>query len=294
MARPGVRERDAWVFILPFFLIFSLFTLWPLLLNAWLAFHDYFIHSGNTAWNGFANFVYLAEDDIYFYPAIKNTLILLLVVPLIQGGALMLALLASHPAMGVFRVIFYLPVIIAVSLAGVVWQQVLKADGLLNGLIAFIFQVPIFNLPDWLNEPRFALLAVMLFFFWKHIGYYMVLYLAGLQALPHAQLEAAKIDGANRWQCLWHITLPALQPVILLSTLLSTIAALKTLQEVLVMTGGQSDTQTVQMYVYDAAFYGHSFGVAAAAALILTLICLALAYLQWRLFGEKGLIRRGG
>lgn len=165
MARPGVRERDAWVFILPFLLIFSLFTLWPLLLNAWLAFHDYFIHSGNTVWNGFANFVYLAEDDIYFYPAIKNTLILLLVVPLIQAGALMLALLASHPAMGVFRVIFYLPVIIAVSLAGVVWQQVLKADGLLNGLIAFVFQVPIFNLPDWLNEPRFALFAVMLFFF---------------------------------------------------------------------------------------------------------------------------------
>jgi putative chitobiose transport system permease protein len=294
MAMPGLRERDAWLFVLPFLLVFAVFTLWPLLLNVWLAFHDYFILSGNMAWNGFANFVYLAEDELYFYPAVNNTLIFLLVVPPLQIAALLLAILASGPNMGVFRVIFYIPVIIAVSLAGVVWQQVLKADGLLNGLLALLSGLAIEKMPDWLNEPRYALFAVMLFFCWKHLGYYMVLYLAGLQQQPQAQLEAAKMDGANRWQILIYITLPALQPIILLSTLLSTISALKTLQEVVVMTGGQSDSTTLQLYIYGAALYGQSFGVAAAAALILMSLCLGLAYLQWQVFGEKGLMRRGG
>ncbi|WP_432721344.1 sugar ABC transporter permease [Jeongeupia wiesaeckerbachi] len=295
MAMPGVHPRTAYLFIAPFFAVFAVFTLWPMLFNLWLAFRDYFPQTGNSMWNGFAHFVELADSESFGH-TLKNSLLFLLLVPLLQAGAFGLALLVHTrlPGIGFFRALYYLPVVIAVSIAAVVWQQVLRFDGLFNWLLESVRLIDFGTQPDWLGNPQLALYAVMAFSFWKNVGYYMVLYLAGLQTVPRAPLEAAQIDGADAWQRLRHVVLPAMQPVILLCTLLSTIQALKTFQEVIVLTGGQADTQTALVFVYGAAFFGHNFGLAAAAGLIVTLACLALAALQLRYFGEHGLLRRGG
>lgn len=296
MARPGVSERTAWLFMAPFLLLFAVFTLWPILFNGWLAFHDYFLLSGNTAWNGFANFVFLAEDKQYFHPALLHSLIFLLVVPLLQLVAFGLALLVRprRPGTGFFRALFYSPVILSVAIAAVVWQQLLQPDGLVNWLIASVTGLARHHPPDWLNDADYALAATMLFFCWKYAGYYMVLYLAGLQSVPRSLLEAAMLDGAGAWARLRHVTLPAMQPVILLSTLLSTIAALKAFQEIIVLTGGDAGTSTLLVYAYFVGFYGQNFGVAGAVALLLTLFCLLLAWLQMHWLGEHGVLRHGG
>ncbi|WP_245579306.1 carbohydrate ABC transporter permease [Chitinilyticum aquatile] len=279
----------------PFLLFFAVFTVWPLLFNGWLAFHDFHLRTGNTLWNGFANFVALAEDDSTFHPAVKNSALFLLTVPVIQICALALALLLNpdKPLLGTFRVLFYTPVVIAISIGALVWRQILMPDGMLTWIGATLLGVDMQQMPDWLNDQRTALWSVMAFFCWKHIGYYMVLYLAGLQAVPKTLLEAATLDGANYGMRLRHVVFPAIQPVILLSTLLCTISALRAFQEILVMTGGDADTQTVPLYVFGAAIFGLNFGVAAAAALLLTLVCLGLAWLQWKWLGEDGLLRRG-
>ncbi|MBE9608565.1 carbohydrate ABC transporter permease [Chitinilyticum piscinae] len=296
MARPGVHASTAWLFMLPFLLLFALFTLWPLLFNGWLAFHDYFIASGATAWNGLANFVFLAEDEQYFHPALLHTLVFLLVVPVLQLVALGMALLlrVNRPGIGMFRALFYSPVILSVTIGAVVWQQLLQPDGLVNWLLASLAGLPQHTLPDWLNDPRYALAATLVFYCWKYAGYYMVLYLAGLQNVPRAQLEAAMLDGAGAWARLRHITLPALQPVILLATLLATIAALKAFQEIVVLTGGGAGTSTLLVYAYYVGFYGQNFGAAGAVAFLLTLFCLLLARVQLRWLGENGLLRHGG
>ncbi len=141
---------------------------------------------------------------------------------------------------------------------------------------------------DWLGEPKIALYMMMIFTFWKGIGYYMVLYLAGLQAIPSEVEEAAVLDGANAWQRFWKITVPMVKPTILLCTLLSTIAAIKVMQEPIVLTkGGKGDTYTALFYVYDQAFRNFNFGRAAAAGLVITFFCVLLAIIQFRFFGEK-------
>ncbi|SMC19167.1 putative chitobiose transport system permease protein [Andreprevotia lacus DSM 23236] len=289
MARPGVRPYTGILFVLPFLLPFALFSLWPLLCNLWLSLMDYFLAERATAWNGFANYVALTESD-YFIRGLKNSLLFLLTVPALQIGALGLALLVRRalPGAGWFRTMYYLPVVVAVSVVAVAWRYVFQYDGLLNSMLDWSHLWPGADM-DWLGRPQFALYAAMIFAVWKNVGYYMVLYLAGLQAVPRALHDAALLDGAGFWQRLRHVTLPALQPVILLCTLLATMGALKTFQEVLVLTGGGSDTITLLMFVYGAAFHGQSFGLAAAAAVVMMIICFAVAAVQFRYFGQKGI-----
>ncbi|KAF0815239.1 Lactose transport system permease protein LacF [Andreprevotia sp. IGB-42] len=289
MAKPGVHRYTAYLFVLPFLLPFAVFSLWPLLYNVWLSLMDYFLAERITAWNGLANYVTLSESE-WFAQGLKNSLLFLLVVPLMQAAALALALLVQQKLRGIsfFRAVYYLPVIIAVSIAGVVWRYVFHYEGMLNGVLSFTGLWPGAAV-DWLGEPKVALYATMLFSLWKNVGYYMVLYLAGLQAVPRALIDAAHLDGAGPWQRLRHVTLPTLRPVILLCTLLSTIGALKAFQEILVLTGGRSDTITLLMFVYSAAFRGQSFGVAAAAAVVMMVVCFVIAAAQFRLFGQKGI-----
>jgi putative chitobiose transport system permease protein len=129
--------------------------------------------------------------------------------------------------------------------------------------------------------------SIMIFTLWKGLGYFMVLYLAGLQAISSEIEEAAILDGANAWDRFWKITIPLVKPTILLCTMLSTIGALKVFLEVLVLTDGKADTYTALFYVYDQAFRNYDFGVAAAAGLVVTFFCMILAAIQFRLFGEK-------
>jgi putative chitobiose transport system permease protein len=284
----------AYFFLAPALILMGIFVFWPVGFNTYLAFHDYEIAGGATTWNNFANFKHIWEEEL-FHQAVKNSLLFLLVVPPIQLFSLLIAKLVNNklPGMTFFRAVYYIPVITAISIAGVVWSFVLNYTGMLNAILSSIGHM-FFLLPettmleiDWLGNPHIAMYSIMLFTFWKGLGYYMVLYLAGLQGIPSEVEEAAILDGANAWDRFWKITVPMMKPTILLCTMLSTIGALKVFQEVVVLTSGKAETYTALFYVYDQAFKNFNFGVSAAAGLVVTFFCVLLAALQFRFFGEK-------
>ncbi|WP_035057348.1 carbohydrate ABC transporter permease [Andreprevotia chitinilytica] len=281
----------AYLFLAPALILMGIFTFWPVGFNTYLAFQDYSLADGTSTWNNFAHFKYIAGEEL-FHNALKNSVLYLLIVPVIQLSALIVAKLVNNklPAMTFFRAVYYIPVITAISIAAVVWSNVYKYDGLLSWFLQALHILPQGQdgQIDWLGNPHIALYMVMLFTFWKGIGYYMVLYLAGLQAIPAEVEEAAILDGANVFQRFWKITVPMVKPTILLCTLLCTIAAMKAFQEVVVLTKGQSDTYTALFYVYDQGFgSNHNFGRAAAAGVVVTFFCMILAIIQFRFFGDK-------
>lgn len=294
MAKPGVKSYTAYLFILPFAVPFLLFSLWPLVFNLYLSLMDYFVVSGATAWNSFANYVELTEN-IYFAQSIKNSLLFLITVPIMQVCALGIAMLLFRrlPGITIFRAGFYYPVIIAIPIAGIVWNYFFAYQGILNGILSSLNLLPDGQNIGWVTDEKIALYSVMLFAIWKNVGYYMVLYLIGLQRVPQDLLDAARLDGANVWQAFWHVTLPALRPVILLCTLLSTIGALKVLTEVLVITGGGYDTLTLLFFVYSAAFNFAEFGLAAAASTVILAMCLVIAAILFKFLGEDGAWGKG-
>ncbi|WP_035052037.1 carbohydrate ABC transporter permease [Andreprevotia chitinilytica] len=293
MAKPGVGRHTGYLFIAPFLIPFAVFSLWPLLYNMWLSLHDYFVTEHVAVWNGFANYVTLAESDSFPY-ALRNSLLFLLVVPVIQVVALGLALLVQRPLVGIglFRAIYYVPVVIAISVAGVVWRHVFEYDGMFSWLLITLHIIP--EGVDWIGLDKLSLYAAMLFSTWKNVGYYMVLYLAGLQTVPKALLDAAELDGAGAWMRFRHVTLPALQPIVLLCTLLTTIGALKAFQEILVLTHRTQNTVTMLMWMYSVAFGGgNGFGLAAAVAVLVMVLCFAIAAVQFRVFGARGIWGKG-
>jgi putative chitobiose transport system permease protein len=284
----------AYFFLAPALILMGIFVFWPVGFNTYLAFHDYEISGGALTWNNFANFKHIWEDEL-FHQAVKNSLFFLLVVPPIQLFSLLIAKLVNNklPGMTFFRAVYYIPVITAISIAGVVWSFVLNYTGMLNAITSSIGHL-LHILPptemiqtDWLGNPDIAMYSIMLFTFWKGLGYYMVLYLAGLQGIPSEVEEAAILDGANAWDRFWRITVPMMKPTILLCTMLSTIGALKVFQEVVVLTSGKAETYTALFYVYDQAFKNFNFGVSAAAGLVVTFFCVLLAAVQFRFFGEQ-------
>ena len=279
----------AYAFLAPALLLLLTFTFYPMVFGTLLAFTRYNVISP-MEWVGLDNFRTLANDRSY-HRALINSLRYLLVVPLIQLAALLLALLVNRklPGIALFRAAYYVPVITSFVVAGIMWNWMYSQFGLINWALG---SLGLQNRPfDWLNHRYLAFYAVMFVTFWKGIGYYMVLYLAGLQNIPSELAEAARIDGANRAQVLWHITLPLLRPTMLLCVLLSTLAAVKVFEEVYVMTGGGpfGSTTTALLYVYNKAFQDFRFGLAAAASLVISVASLLLSFINFRYFAKGGL-----
>jgi putative chitobiose transport system permease protein len=197
----------------------------------------------------------------------------------------------NMPGITFFRASYYVPVITAISLAAVMWQWIYQRDGLLNnslGLLGFVTQQTRF---DWLLNENTALWAIMFVTFWRGFGYYMVLYLGGLQSIPSELEEAALLDGANRWQIFWKIIVPLMRPTILLCSLLSTLAAIRVLEEILVFTGGSggplNSTFTALLYVYRKSIgLDFNYGQASAAGLIVAAIGFVLSYINFRVTRE--------
>ncbi|GAA5784160.1 lactose ABC transporter permease [Chitiniphilus shinanonensis] len=281
-----LRDARAYLFLAPALIVLFLFSFWPVGLGALLAFTKVDIFNLTASqWVGLENFRNLFDDPV-FIGSIRNTLLYLLVVPLIQVAALALAVLVNSqlPAIRLFRTAFFVPVVTSVSVVGIMWGWMYNEDGMLNQALAWLrlIDAPV----GWLSDERFALFSVMFVTFWRGLGYYMVLYLAGLQAMPQEVEEAALLDGANRWQRFWRITVPMLRPTILLCTLLSTLAAMKAFEEVVVMTGGGpiGSTYTLAFYAYDMGFRAFDFSRALAASLVVSLIGFVLAWFNFRFF----------
>ena len=279
------RSRQArlpWLFLGPALLLLGLFTFWPVLWGGYLAFTEYNFLTP-PKWVGFENFEDLLDDPVFFI-SLKNSLLYLLIVPAIQLGAIVLAVLVNNalPGIKLFRAAFYVPVVTSVSVVGIMWGWMYNEQGLINAVLQWLHVI---NDPiGWLSDDRLALFSLMLVTLWRGLGWYMVLYLAALQAIPNDLEEAAVLDGASRWQRFWQITIPMIMPTILLCTVLSTLAAMKVLEEVLIMTKGGpvSSTYTGLYYAYDQGIRAFNFPRALAASLVVSVFCLAIAWLNFR------------
>jgi len=276
------RAWQAWMFLAPALLLLAVFTFWPMLWGSYLAFTEYKIITPPT-WVGLANFEELFEDPVFLI-SIKNSLLYLLIVPVIQLGAIVLAVLVNNSLAGIrlFRAAFYMPVVTSVSVVGIMWGWMYNEQGFINGVLQWL---RVINEPiGWLSDDRIALFAVMLVTLWRGLGWYMVLYLAGLQAIPKEIEEAAVLDGANAWQRFWGVTIPMIAPTILLCSVLSTLAAMKVLEEVLIITKGGpvSSTYTGLYYAYDQGIRAFNFPRALAASMVVSLFCFVIAWLNFR------------
>lgn len=272
----------AWVFLTPALVLLAVFTFWPVLWGSYLAFTEYKVITP-PRWVGLKNFEALMEDPVFFI-SLKNSLLYLLIVPAIQICAIVLAVLVNNSLPGIkyFRAVFYMPVVTSVSVVGLMWGWMYNEQGLINGVMQWlrVIDEPI----GWLNDDRIAIFSVMFVTLWRGLGWYMVLYLAALQSIPKDIEEAAVLDGANRWQSFWRITVPMIAPTILLCTVMSTLSAMKVLEEVLILTKGGpiSSTFTGLYYAYDQGIRAFNFPRALAASLIVSVMCIAVAVLNFK------------
>lgn len=273
---------SAWVFLTPALVLLAVFTFWPVLWGSYLAFTEYKVITP-PRWVGLKNFEALMEDPVFFI-SLKNSLLYLLIVPAIQICAIVLAVLVNNSLPGIkyFRAAFYMPVVTSVSVVGLMWGWMYNEQGLINGVMQWlrVIDEPI----GWLNDDRIAIFSVMFVTLWRGLGWYMVLYLAALQSIPKDIEEAAVLDGANRWQSFWRITVPMIAPTILLCTVMSTLSAMKVLEEVLILTKGGpiSSTFTGLYYAYDQGIRAFNFPRALAASLIVSVMCIAVAVLNFK------------
>jgi ABC-type sugar transport system permease subunit len=231
---------------------------------------------GSPNFLGLENFEYLFEAGSEFYEILKNTLLYsLLFVPGVMGAALFLAVLVNQKLRGVgfFRVLFFMPVITSTVAIGIVWKWIFGTDlGAINVILRSVFQIG--DPPSWMNERAYALFIVAFVYIFKRVGYYMIIYLAGLQDIPSSFTEAAAIDGANRRQIFRRITLPLLTPTTFFILIIAIIDSFKSLEIIYTMTRGGPGlaSTTLSYYIYQNAFLLFQFGYASAVSLILLLV----------------------
>ncbi|MEN6080168.1 sugar ABC transporter permease [Chromobacterium piscinae] len=282
MRKPRKTTLQAYLFLAPALLLLAMFSFWPVGFGSFLAFTRYNLIDA-PQWVGLDNFRDLFGDEL-FLSALKNSALYLLVVPIIQLLAMLLAVLVNNslPGIKLFRAAYYLPVVTSVSVIGIIWNFMYTEDGVLNAALRWLHLI---NDPvGWLSDDHIALFAVMFITVWRGIGWYMVLYLAGLQAIPADVYEAAQLDGAGRWQRFWRITVPLLAPTILLCSVMSVLAAVKAFEEVQILTKGgpMQSTYTALFYGYEFGIKSLNFGRALAASLVMSAFCIALAWLNFR------------
>jgi putative chitobiose transport system permease protein len=276
------RALLPWLFLAPALALLAVFAFWPVAFGSWLAFTDYSLIRP-THWVGLDNFRAIFANEM-FVTGLKNSLVFLLIVPCVQVGALGLAVLVNNrlPGIRLFRAAFYLPVVTTVSVVGIMWGFMFHEQGALNYVLLAMHVVgaPV----GWLSDDTLALFSIMFVTLWRGLGWYMVMYLAALQAVPAEMQEAAILDGATRWQRFWRITVPMLRPTIMVCTILSVLAALKAYQEVDVLTQGgpMNSTFTGLYYAYDQGLKHLKLPRALAASFVVSLCCVAIAVLCLR------------
>lgn len=244
------RTTTAYMFLLPTLLILGVFQFFPMFWALSLSLYDYSFLSPENPFVGLDNFRRMWHDPA-FWQAFKNSFLYLLVVPVIIILSLLLALLVEPnlPFMNFFRACYYLPVVTMMVVVALAWKLIFDTDfGLLNHMLKQIGIVRE-GIP-WLTSPNMALWTVMSVTVWKGLGYYMILFIVALKAVPKTLVEAAIIDGAKTWQVFLHVKLPSVWPIIMLTSILSSISALQVFEEIYVMTSGRIGTSTVVFEMY--------------------------------------------
>ncbi|WP_170839819.1 carbohydrate ABC transporter permease [Lihuaxuella thermophila] len=285
------KKKISWMpylFLLPAMVLFFTFDYLPTFSAFYYSFTEYHVLAP-PEWVGLENYSRMLEDE-KFWTSIQNSLIyFIIVVPTLVTFPLFLAMLVNQKLRGIhlFRVIYYLPVITSMVAVAIVWKYLYHPAGLLNAVLHGLgLQQEAVN---WLLNTETALPAVAILESWKSMGFYMVIYLAGLQAVPHDLVEAAKMDGAGRLRVLWHIYLPQLRPIFAVTLVLSTLGTVQMFTSIYIMTGGGplDSTMSLPLYIYQKAFVELDMGYATAMGMVLWLILMILTLVNFK-------ISRGG
>ncbi len=280
----------AYSFIAPNFLGFAIFTLGPIILAFIMAFAEW---DGNNPMKfvGIQNFVSLFTND-RFTAALRNTIVYsIFTVPFTLIVALGLAILLNQKikARTFFRTVTFFPYVASLVAVAAVWNMLFTPakGGLMNQLLMNVFNMQPLK---WAASPQTVMLTIVLFSIWKNMGYYMVIYLAGLQGISEDLYEAAALDGAGSLQKFWYVTLPQLKPTTFFVTIMLTISCFKIYDIVYMLAGGSNGVVNksaivLVYYIYEEAFRNWKLGSASAAALVLFAIVLVVTLIQFR--GEK-------
>lgn len=277
----------AWIFLTPALLMLGIFLLFPIAYLFYLSLTTGSFTAAGVRWVGFNNYLrlFLSPD---FWQVLSNTAYFTVatVIPSLIVPLGLATLLNRNVAWrGLLRSAYFLPSIVSIVAAGLGFRWLFQTDGPVNILLNAIGIAPI----PWLGSSIWAMPVLIILSVWKQLGFNMVVFLAGLQAIPPSRYEAAELDGANAWQQFWHITLPGLRPTLIFTTITTAIFTLRGFEQIYVVTGGGplNSTNILVYYIYQEAFGQFDFGYAAAAATVLLLVALILVYVQLRTWDRE-------
>ena len=275
----------------PSLVIVIVFVVFPILFSLGISFFDWKILSDERPFIGFANYIRMFQND-EFWLAMKNTTMYTLgVVPIGAVVSLAMALLLNRYIVfsGFFKTAFFLPVITSTIAVAIVWLWIYNDH---NGLLNIILRAMNIKPVGWLTNTKTALLSVIIMSIWKNAGYHMIIFLAGLNAIPMSYYEAATLAGANGWQRFRFITWPMLIPTTLFVMITNTIFSFQVFGPIYTMTGGGPvrSTTVIVYHLYVRAFEFQEMGYASAAAWVIFLLLTTLTALQLRMSGEEKLL----
>jgi multiple sugar transport system permease protein len=281
------NRLTAYAFLLPNVIGFLVFTLIPIAVAFGLCFVKWDF-ANPMEFIGFRNFIRLFRDE-GFQISFWNTLYYTAVsVPLTIVIALFLAILLHQKIKGMkwFRTIYFFPYISSMVAVSVVWNMLYHPT--MGPINSFLRMLGMESPPEWTSSVVWALPAVIIMSVWKQVGYYMVIYLAGLQGIPEQLYEAATIDGANAWQKFRYVTFPMLSPSTFLISILLVINSFKVFDQIVIMTDGGPGraTNVLVYYLYYQAFQYFKFGYASAIAMVMFVIILIITFIQFKLEGK--------
>ncbi|PJN50085.1 Lactose transport system permease protein LacF [Paenibacillus sp. GM2FR] len=280
------RGENLWgiAFVSPMLIGVIILVLFPILATLVLGFADWNFVQGwdGIRWVGFQNFRQLLEDDM-FIKSVRNNILFLLTVPIYMMISMALAILIDRFVYmkGYFKVAYFMPYISNIVAVAVVWQVLFQPSyGPINEILRTLGMS---NPPKWIADPNFALISIMLISIWISIGFNLIIYIAGLQAIPKDLYEAADIDGANGWTKFRRITLPLLSPTSFFLLVTGIISTFKVFEIIAVMTQGGPIGSTTMMvwYLYDTAFINLKVGYASSIAAVLFGFVMLITLGQW-------------
>jgi multiple sugar transport system permease protein len=287
-----LRKLNTVILISPWLLTLLVFWAFPVVYSLILAFTDYSIF-GKTSFVGLTNFIRLFSDSS-FLQALKNTTVFVFgTIPFTTFIALILAVLIAEkiPGHKIFQAGYFIPSITSMVVIALIFSSLYARDGYLHLLGRFIG----LSVPEngYLFATKTALPAIMVMDIWVAIGYYVLLFLAGIKSIPAEIFEAAKLDGAGFWRKLYAVTLPQITPILLFILVINTIRSFQIFVEIYVMTKGGplGSTATVVYFVFDEGLQKFNMGYASAAAYLLFLIIFAFSLLQMKLIARKGSLK---
>lgn len=295
------QSAAAALFLLPYASVFLVFVLAPVLYGFFISLHKWYVLSPKAQFVGLQNYRWVLGDDLFRIAMLRTAFFVVMVAPIGNALSLLLAvgLNQKFRATTFYKVAFYLPVVMSVSVIAILWRWLYSTEfGLLNyylGNASHVLHrvlpgvVPALVKVQWLNNPRTAMPSIALMSIWWGCGANMLIYLAGLKNIPKELLEAAEIDGATPVQRFWSVTWPLLKPTTLFCLVMSVIASSQVFGQTYILTGGGPyySTLTVILYMYQQGFGQYQMGYAAAVGYLLFAAVLVFTLIQFRLLRVK-------